>query len=122
LDKVLMGASCRAAVRSSPADKETLGGGRYSGSHDHIKRAGRPVLRHRLAPQLDAYLEGYTTDDPQTMVLQSVEVQGSGGGAAVATPPRPLVGFLGLSESAELGRITANRVSGFAPVGCTHRV
>jgi hypothetical protein len=33
-----------------------------------------PVLRHRLTLQPDAYIEGFTSDDILTTVLERVEV------------------------------------------------
>jgi MoxR-like ATPase len=74
-DKVLMGASSRAAVHLLQASKvRALMSGREFVIPDDVKRVCRPVLRHRLTLQPDAYLEGYTTDDALTTVLEKVEV------------------------------------------------
>jgi MoxR-like ATPase len=75
MDKVLMGASSRAAVHLLQAAKvRALMSGRTFVSPDDVKRVCRPVLRHRLTLQPDAYVEGYTTDDMLTTVLERVEV------------------------------------------------
>ncbi len=75
IDKVLMGASSRAAVHLLQASKvRALMSGRAFVIPDDVKRVCRPVLRHRLTLQPDAYLEGYTTDDVLTTVLEKVEV------------------------------------------------
>jgi MoxR-like ATPase len=74
-DKVLMGASSRAAVHLVQASKvRALMSGRSFVIPDDVKRVCRPVLRHRLTLQPDAYLEGFTTDDVLTTVLEKVEV------------------------------------------------
>jgi MoxR-like ATPase len=74
-DRVLMGASSRAAVHLLQAAKvRALMSGRNFVSPDDVKRVSRPVLRHRLALQPDAYVEGFTTDDVLTTVLERVEV------------------------------------------------
>jgi MoxR-like ATPase len=74
-DRVLMGASSRAAVHLLQASKvRALMSGRSFVSPDDVKRVCRPVLRHRLALQPDAYVEGFTTDDVLTAVLERVEV------------------------------------------------
>ena len=48
----------------------------YSGAatFDDVKRVCRPVLRHRITLQPDAYVEGFTSDDILTTVLERVEV------------------------------------------------
>jgi MoxR-like ATPase len=75
MDKVLMGASSRAAVHLLQASKvRALMSGRAFVIPDDVKRVCRPVLRHRLTLQPDAYLEGFTTDDVLTTVLEKVEV------------------------------------------------
>ena len=75
MNKVLMGASSRAAVHLLQASKvRALMSGRSFVIPDDVKRVCRPVLRHRLTLQPDAYLEGYTTDDLLTTVLEKVEV------------------------------------------------
>jgi MoxR-like ATPase len=75
LDRVLMGASSRAAVHVLQAAKaRALMSGRNFVIPDDVKRVCRPVLRHRLTLQPDAYLEGLTTDDVLTTVLERVEV------------------------------------------------
>jgi MoxR-like ATPase len=75
LDKVLLGASSRAAVHLLQAAKvRALMSGRNFVSPDDVKRVCLPVLRHRLTLQPDAYVEGYTTDDVLTTVLERVEV------------------------------------------------
>jgi MoxR-like ATPase len=75
MDKVLMGASSRAAVHLLQAAKvRALMSGRAFVSPDDVKRVCRPVLRHRLTLQPDAYVEGFTTDDILTTVLERVEV------------------------------------------------
>jgi MoxR-like ATPase len=75
LDRVLMGASSRAAVHLLQAAKlRALLSGRTFVSPDDVKRVARPVLRHRLTLQPDAYVEGFTTDDVLTTVLERVEV------------------------------------------------
>ena len=74
-DRVLMGASSRAAVHLLQAAKvRALMSGRNFVSPDDVKRVCRPVLRHRLALQPDAYVEGFTTDEVLTNVLERVEV------------------------------------------------
>ena len=74
-DKVLMGASSRAAVHLLQAAKvAALMSGRAFVSPDDVKRVCRPVLRHRVTLQPDAYVEGFTTDDILTTVLERVEV------------------------------------------------
>jgi MoxR-like ATPase len=74
-DKVLMGASSRAAVHLLQAAKvRALMSGRAFITPDDVKRVCRPVLRHRLTLQPDAYVEGYTTDDMLTAALERVEV------------------------------------------------
>jgi MoxR-like ATPase len=74
-DKVLMGASSRAAVHLLQAAKaRALMSGRNFIIPDDIKRVCRPVLRHRLTLQPDAYIEGFTSDDVLTTVLEQVEV------------------------------------------------
>ena len=75
LDRVLMGASSRAAVHLLQASKvHALIQGRTYVSPDDVKRVCRPVLRHRLTLQPDAYVEGFTTDDILNTVLERVEV------------------------------------------------
>jgi MoxR-like ATPase len=75
MDKVLMGASSRAAVHLLQAAKvRALMSGRNFVSPDDVKRVCRPVLRHRLTLQPDAYVEGFTTDDMLNTVLERVEV------------------------------------------------
>jgi MoxR-like ATPase len=75
MDKVLMGASSRAAVHLLQASKvRALMSGRNFVSPDDVKRVCRPVLRHRLTLQPDAYVEGFTTDDMLSTVLERVEV------------------------------------------------
>jgi MoxR-like ATPase len=74
-DRVLMGASSRAAVHLLQAAKvKALMSGRAFVSPDDVKAVCRPVLRHRLALQPDAYVEGFTTDDILSSVLERVEV------------------------------------------------
>jgi MoxR-like ATPase len=75
MDKVLMGASSRAAVHLLQAAKvAALMSGRPFVTPDDVKRVCRPVLRHRVTLQPDAYVEGFTTDDILTTVLERVEV------------------------------------------------
>jgi MoxR-like ATPase len=75
MDKVLMGASSRAAVHLLQAAKvRALMSGRNFVSPDDVKRVCRPVLRHRLMLQPDAYVEGFTTDDMLNTALERVEV------------------------------------------------
>ncbi len=75
LDKVLMGASSRAAVHVLQAAKvRALMSGRTFVTPDDVKRVCRPVLRHRVTLQPDAYVEGFTTDDILNSVLERVEV------------------------------------------------
>ncbi|HJT79387.1 MAG TPA: MoxR family ATPase [Gemmataceae bacterium] len=75
MDKVLMGASSRAAVHLLQAAKvRALMSGRSFVSPDDVKRVCRPVLRHRITLQPDAYVEGFTTDDILNTVLEKVEV------------------------------------------------
>jgi MoxR-like ATPase len=75
LDKVLMGASSRAAVHLLQAAKvRALMGGRSFVIPDDVKFVCRPVLRHRITLQPDAYVEGSTSDDVLTTVLGRVEV------------------------------------------------
>ena len=74
-DRVLMGASSRAAVHLLQASKvRALMSGRNFVSPDDVKRVCKPVLRHRLALQPDAYVEGFTSDDVLTTVLERAEV------------------------------------------------
>jgi MoxR-like ATPase len=74
-DKVLTGASSRAAVHLLQASKvKALMAGRNFVSPDDVKSLCRPVLRHRLTLQPDAYVEGFTTDDVLGSVLERVEV------------------------------------------------
>jgi MoxR-like ATPase len=75
MDKVLMGASSRAAVHLLQAAKvKALMAGQTFVSPDDIKTVCRPVLRHRVTLQPDAYVEGFTSDDILTTVLERVEV------------------------------------------------
>jgi MoxR-like ATPase len=75
MDRVLMGASSRAAVHLLQASKvHALMRGRNFVSPDDVKYVCRPVLRHRITLQPDAYVEGYTPDDILTTVLERVEV------------------------------------------------
>ena len=75
LDKVLMGASSRAAVHLLQAAKaRALMSGREFVIPDDVKRVCRPVLRHRVTLQPDAYVEGFTPDDILTTALEKVEV------------------------------------------------
>jgi MoxR-like ATPase len=75
MDRVLMGGSSRAAVHLLQAAKvHALMRGRNFVSPDDVKYVCRPVLRHRITLQPDAYVEGYTTDDILTTVLERVEV------------------------------------------------
>jgi MoxR-like ATPase len=75
LDKVLMGASSRAAVHLLQAAKvRALMSGRNFVIPDDVKRVCRPVLRHRITLQPDAYVEGFTSDDILNTVLERVEV------------------------------------------------
>ncbi len=75
MDKVLMGASSRAAVHLLQSAKvKALMAGREFVSPDDVKSVCRPVLRHRVALQPDAYVEGFTSDDILTTVLERVEV------------------------------------------------
>lgn len=74
-DQVLMGASSRAAVHLVQAAKaRALMNGRTFVIPDDVKFVCRPVLRHRLTLQPDAYVEGATTDDILSAVLEKVEV------------------------------------------------
>jgi MoxR-like ATPase len=74
-DQVLMGASSRAAVHMLQAAKaRALMSGRTFVIPDDVKRVCRPVLRHRLTLQPDAYIEGSTPDDVLTTVLERIEV------------------------------------------------
>jgi len=75
LDKVLMGASSRAAVHLLQAAKvRALMTGRSFVIPDDVKFVCRPVLRHRVTLQPDAYVEGTTSDEILTTVLERVEV------------------------------------------------
>jgi MoxR-like ATPase len=75
VDRVLMGASSRAAVHLLQAAKvHALMNGRNFVTPDDIKRVARPVLRHRIMLQPDAYVEGFTPDDVLGSVLERVEV------------------------------------------------
>lgn len=75
MDKVLMGASSRAAVHLLQAAKaRALMTGREFVIPDDVKRVCRPVLRHRITLQPDAYVEGLTTDDILRTALEKVEV------------------------------------------------
>src|SRR5207253_1607297 len=74
-DRVLMGASSRAAVHLLQAAKvQALMNGRNFITPDDIKRITRPLLRHRITLQPDAYVEGFTPDDVLNSVLERVEV------------------------------------------------
>lgn len=75
IDRVLMGASSRAAVHLLQASKvRALINGRNYVSPDDVKRVAKPVLRHRLMLQPDAYVEGFTADDILNTVMERVEV------------------------------------------------
>jgi MoxR-like ATPase len=75
MDRVLMGASSRAAVHLLQAAKvQALMNGRNFVSPDDVKRICRPVLRHRIVLQPDAYVEGFTTDDVLGTALERVDV------------------------------------------------
>jgi MoxR-like ATPase len=75
MDKVLMGASSRAAVHLLQAAKvKALMAGQSFVSPDDVKTVCRPVLRHRVTLQPDAYVEGFTSDDILTSALERVEV------------------------------------------------
>ncbi len=75
MDKVLMGASSRAAAHLLQAAKaQALMTGRNFVIPDDVKRLCRPVLRHRITLQPDAYVEGFTADDILNTVLERVEV------------------------------------------------
>ncbi|MBY0522472.1 MAG: MoxR family ATPase [Gemmataceae bacterium] len=75
MDQVLMGASSRAAVHVLQASKvQALMNGRNFVIPDDVKQVCRPVLRHRVTLQPDAYVEGFTADDLLTAVLEKVEV------------------------------------------------
>jgi MoxR-like ATPase len=75
MDKVLMGASSRAAVHLLQASKvRALMSGRNFVIPDDVKRICLPVLRHRITLQPDAYVEGFTSDDILSTVLERVEV------------------------------------------------
>ncbi len=74
-DKVLMGASSRAAVHLLQAAKvHALMNEHAFVTPDDVKRVCKPVLRHRITLQPDAYVEGFTTDDILGTVLERVEV------------------------------------------------
>ena len=75
MDNVLMGASSRAAVHLMQASKaRALMSGRQFVIPDDVKRVCRPVLRHRVTLQPDAYVEGFTSDDILNTVLERVDV------------------------------------------------
>jgi MoxR-like ATPase len=75
VDRVLTGASSRAAVHLLQAAKvKALMAGRNFVSPDDVKAVCKPVLRHRITLQPDAYVEGFTTDDVLGTVLERVEV------------------------------------------------
>ena len=75
MDRVLMGASSRAAAHLLQAAKVRALMSRHNiDSPDDVKRVCRPALRHRLTLQPDAYFEGFTTDGMLTTVLERVEV------------------------------------------------
>ena len=74
-DRVLQGASSRAAVHLLQASKaQALMAGRAFVIPDDVKRICLPVLRHRITLQPDAYVEGFTADDILGGVLGRVEV------------------------------------------------
>jgi MoxR-like ATPase len=74
-DQVLSGASSRAAVHLLQAAKvQALMNGRNFVIPDDVKQVCRPVLRHRITLQPDAYVEGFTTDDVLSGVLEKVDV------------------------------------------------
>ena len=75
MDRVLMGASSRAAAHLLQAAKvRALMSRRNFVGPDDVKRVCRPVLRHRLTLQPVAYVEGFTTDGVLNTVLEPVEV------------------------------------------------
>jgi MoxR-like ATPase len=75
MDQVLNGASSRAAVHLLQASKvQALINGRAFVIPDDVKQVCRPVLRHRITLQPDAYVEGFTADDMLTSVLERIEV------------------------------------------------
>jgi MoxR-like ATPase len=75
MDKVLLGASSRAAVHLLQAAKvRAVLSDRNFVSPDDVKRVCKPVLRHRVTLQPDAYVEGFTTDDVLSTALERVEV------------------------------------------------
>jgi len=74
-DQVLTGASSRAAVHLLQASKvQALLNGRAFVIPDDVKQVCKPVLRHRVTLQPDAYVEGFTTDDILNGVLEKVAV------------------------------------------------
>jgi MoxR-like ATPase len=74
-EQVLTGASSRAAVHLLQAAKvQALMNGRNFVIPDDVKQVFRPVLRHRITLQPDAYVEGFTSDDILTGVLERIEV------------------------------------------------
>jgi MoxR-like ATPase len=75
MDKVMLGCSPRSSVHLLQASKVmAMMNGRNFVIPDDVKRVCRPVLRHRLTLQPDAYLEGYRPDDVLTGVLEQIEV------------------------------------------------
>jgi MoxR-like ATPase len=75
MDKVLVGCSPRATVHLLQASKVmALMNGRNFIIPDDVKIVCRPVLRHRLVMQPDAFLEGFRPDDVLTSVLEQVQV------------------------------------------------
>jgi MoxR-like ATPase len=56
------------------AKVKALMAGRNFVSPDDVKAVCKPVLRHRITLQPDAYVEGFTTDDVLGTVLERVEV------------------------------------------------
>jgi MoxR-like ATPase len=75
MDKVMLGCSPRAAVHLLQASKVlALMNGRNFVIPDDVKQVCKPVLRHRLTLQPDAFLEGFRPDDILGSVLEQVDV------------------------------------------------
>lgn len=75
MDKVMLGCSPRSGVHLLQAAKVyALMNGRNFIIPDDVKTICKPVLRHRMTLQPDAYLEGFRADDILDSVLEKVEV------------------------------------------------
>lgn len=73
--QLVLGASPRAGVMLLQGAKTWAAlGGRTFAVPDDVKRLAHPVLRHRLILRPEAQIEGLSTDDVITSLLESVQV------------------------------------------------